>query len=99
MVPGVAFALEQDQLERRLVDGEVGVAGLGLGRADAEHLGVEVDGLVEVGDVEGQLQSHRMTPWSIDERRCVGVDSTESIDYRQWSMERFVDDPRSDRVT
>ena len=43
---GAESASEQHQLQRRLVDGEVGVAGLGLGRADAEHL-VELDRLVE----------------------------------------------------
>ena len=37
-------AFEEHQLERRVGDGEVGVAGLALGRLGAEQLRVEVDG-------------------------------------------------------
>ena len=58
MDAGLALALEEDQLQGRVGDGEVGVAGPGLGGLDAEHAGVEVDGLVEVGDVEGELEAH-----------------------------------------
>jgi len=82
--PRLTGALEQDQLQGWLVDGEVGVTGLGLGRPDAEHLGVELDRLVEVGDVESQLQPHGAQLLGlIDERRCDGLDTTELIDYRQ----------------
>jgi hypothetical protein len=55
---GFAGALEQHQLQRRVRDREVGVAGLALGGAGAEHPRVEVDGLVEVGHVEGELETH-----------------------------------------
>ena len=49
--------LEEHELEGRVGDGEVGVAGLALGRLGGEELRVEVDGLVDVGDVEGELDS------------------------------------------
>ena len=49
--------LDQDQLERRVGDGEVGVAGPDLGRLGVEQFRVEVDGLVEVGDIEGKLDT------------------------------------------
>src|SRR6266700_6136909 len=57
VVQGAALAgvLQQDQLERRLGDGEVGVAGPALGRLGAEQLGVEADGLVDVVDVQREL--------------------------------------------
>ena len=55
--PGLAVAFDEDELERRLGDGEVGVAGTHLGGLGVEELGVELDGLLEVGDVEGQLDS------------------------------------------
>ena len=58
VVEGAALGpLEEDQLQRRLGDGEVGVAGLALGGLGGEQLRVEVDGLVEVADVEGELES------------------------------------------
>ena len=47
--------LHQDELERRVGDGEVGVARPALGRLGAEELGVELDGLVDVADVECEL--------------------------------------------
>ena len=53
-----ASSFEQDQLQRWILDGEVGVAGFGLGRAGAEHLCVEADCLVNVPDVESELQTH-----------------------------------------
>ena len=62
IVPASPAPSNSTSLSGGSVDREVGVAGLRLGRADAEHLRVELDGLVEVGDVEGQLQSHRNTP-------------------------------------
>jgi hypothetical protein len=49
--------LDQDQLERRLGDGEVGVAGPDFGRFGGEQLGVEGDCFVKVGDVEGELDT------------------------------------------
>ena len=52
-----AVALDEDELERGLGDGEVGVAGTDLGRLGGEQLGVEADGLVEVGDVQGELHT------------------------------------------
>jgi hypothetical protein len=60
VVDGAAYArsLEEDELERRIGDGEVGVAGLGLGRLHADHPPEEVHGFVDVGDVEGKLEAH-----------------------------------------
>src|SRR5580704_7013060 len=57
VVQGAALArvLQQDQLERRLGDGEVGVAGPALGRLGAEQSGVEGDRLVDVVDVQREL--------------------------------------------
>ena len=51
-LPGVP---QQDQLERRLGDGKVGVAGPALDRSGAEQPGVEADGLVDVVDVQREL--------------------------------------------
>ena len=63
--------LDQHQLERRLGDGEVGVAGAALVRLGAEQGGVELDRLLEVGDVEGELHTgHEWTPWFIDYGLC-----------------------------
>jgi hypothetical protein len=53
----LAVAGDQDELERRLRDGEVGIAGSDLRRSRAEELGVEGDRVIEVGDVERQLDS------------------------------------------
>ena len=53
----LAGVLNEDELEGRLGDGEVGVAGAELGRLGAEQLAVEGDGLVEVLDVEGELDA------------------------------------------
>jgi len=57
VVQGAALAgvLQQDELERRLGDGEVGVAGPALGGLGAEQSGVEADGLVDVVDVQREL--------------------------------------------
>jgi hypothetical protein len=57
VVQGAALAgvLQQDQLERRLGDGEVGVAGPALGGPGAEQLGLEADGFVDVVDVQREL--------------------------------------------
>src|SRR5262249_11088639 len=55
--PALAGVFQQHQLERRLGDGEVGVAGPDLGRLGAEQLAVEGDGLADVVDVEGELQT------------------------------------------
>ena len=66
-------SFEQDQLQRWILDGEVGVAGFGLGRAGAEHLCVEADCLVNVPDVESELQTHDTFDIDID------------IDIRTWT--------------
>ena len=42
-MPRPVAVLDQDELERWVGDGEVGVAGLSLGRFGPEELGVEVD--------------------------------------------------------
>src|SRR5690606_17957102 len=57
-----ALAFDEHQLERRVGDGEVGVARLPLGGLGGEELRVEVDGLVEVGHVEGELDSGHLGP-------------------------------------
>src|ERR1700678_4140747 len=54
--------LNQDQLQRRVGDGEVGVSGLTLGRFGPEQLGVELDRRVDVGDIEGELDSGHQVP-------------------------------------
>src|SRR5581483_2229249 len=57
---GLAVALDEDELERRVGHGEVGVAGLHLRRLRRKQLRVEGDRLVEVGNVERKLDSgHR----------------------------------------
>ena len=45
---GLAGALDQDQLQRRIYDGEVGVPGTDLGRLGMEERRVEGDGFVEI---------------------------------------------------
>jgi hypothetical protein len=56
-------ALDQDELERRLGDREVGVAGAALGGLGAEQLGVERDGAFQVGDAERELDTgHEVLP-------------------------------------
>src|ERR1700733_3352971 len=49
--------LQQNELERRLGDGEVGVAGTALGGLGSEQLAVKRDGLLDVIDVEGELHA------------------------------------------
>jgi hypothetical protein len=49
--------LDEDELERRLCDGEVGIAGADLGRLGVEERGVEVDRRLEVVDVDGELDA------------------------------------------
>ncbi len=53
----ITVTLDEHELERRLGDGEVGVARAELGRFGGEQLGVEVDRVVEVRDVQGELHS------------------------------------------
>jgi len=54
----VVGVLEQHEFERWTLDGEVCVARLALGGFGTEELRVEVDGFVDVADVEGELQAH-----------------------------------------
>jgi len=55
--------LDEDELERRLDDREVGVAGADLRRLCVEELRVELNGTVQVGDVQGELDTgHRAPP-------------------------------------
>jgi len=49
--------LKEDQLERRLGNGEVRVAGTNLRWLSFKELGVELDGLFEIRHIEGELQS------------------------------------------
>ncbi len=51
------MALDEDELQRRLGNGEVGVAGLALRGFRSEELAVEPDGLLEVVDVESELDT------------------------------------------
>src|ERR671910_1760371 len=53
----VTVALDEHELERRLGNGEVGVAGAALGRLGREQLRVEADRRVDVGNVEGELHA------------------------------------------
>ena len=55
MVPPGARTLDEHELQRRLGDREVGVAGPALGGFGREELRVELDRGVEVGHVEGEL--------------------------------------------
>jgi len=55
--PAVAGVFNQDQLERWLGDGEVGVALLELGRLGFEQLRVERDPFRQVVDVESELDT------------------------------------------
>jgi DNA-binding transcriptional ArsR family regulator len=57
----LAGVFQQHQLERRVGDREIGVAGPELGRAGAEQLGAELDGLADVVDVEGELHAAQPT--------------------------------------
>jgi hypothetical protein len=52
-------ALEQDEFERRVGDGEVRVPGPGLGRLDTEQLRVERGRGLDVVDVGGELDALR----------------------------------------
>ena len=58
-VDGAAGAgvLQQHQLQRRLGDGEVGIARLDLGRGGVKQLGVERDRRIEIIDVERELNT------------------------------------------
>src|SRR5450755_3181605 len=64
MVEAAALArvLQQDELQRRLGDGEVGVAGTALSRLGTEQLAVERYGLLDVIDVEGELHAGHEKP-------------------------------------
>ena len=48
--------LKQDQLQRRVRNGEVGIARPALGRFGAEKLGVELDRFLDIADVESELE-------------------------------------------
>ena len=74
--------LQQDQLEWRIGDREVGVAVFDLGGRSVEQLGVERDCLVEVVDVEGELNTgHVRAPYLCGLCRTVhsGHDATSLI--------------------
>jgi hypothetical protein len=49
--PAAPWTLDQDQLERRLCDREVGIARTSFGGLGAEQLGIKGDGLVDVIDM------------------------------------------------
>src|SRR5580693_6038604 len=53
----LARVFQQDQLQRRLGDGEVGVPGPALGGLGTEQRGVERDRLVDVVDVQRELHT------------------------------------------
>lgn len=54
----VALAFQRDELDRRLGDGEGGVAGAESGRFGAEQLAVEGNGAFQVGDPRGAPPNH-----------------------------------------
>src|SRR5215472_6639 len=60
----LTWVLQQNELQRWVGDREVGVAGPDLGWLGAEQLAVEGDGLADVVDVEGELETagHRGPP-------------------------------------
>jgi hypothetical protein len=51
----LALALDEDQLQRRLIDGEVRVPGAALGRLGPEQLRVEAHRLLEIAHVQREL--------------------------------------------
>ena len=70
----VAGVLHEDELQRRLGDGEVRVAGPDLGRLGVEEPGVERDRRRQVVDVEGQLDTgHPGSSSDIDSDRCLCI--------------------------
>jgi hypothetical protein len=56
------LAFEQDQLQRRLGDGEIRIPRAALGRRSAEQLGVEVDRRLKVGDRDRELHAGHGSP-------------------------------------
>src|SRR5260370_1379826 len=68
---GLAGVLQQDELERRVGNREVSVAGPELGGLGAEQLAVEGDGLLKVADVERELDSGHFEPPHFDGRLCL----------------------------
>src|SRR5690606_38138047 len=83
------LALQQHELQRRLRDGEVGVARAPFGRGRAEQGGVELDGALEIGHTQGELDSGHEgflsgatnAPWY---RRPSMWKSATNIDGRQY---------------
>jgi hypothetical protein len=59
---GLAGVLDEDELERRLGDGEIGIVGAAFRRLGPEQLGVELHSGINVGDVEGELDSGHDQP-------------------------------------
>ena len=53
----VAYSLDQNELQGRVGNGEVGVPVPHLGRFGGEQLGIELDRGVEIRHIEGQLHS------------------------------------------
>jgi hypothetical protein len=51
------FDLDEDELERRVVDREVGITGAPLVRFGLEERTVEGDGCLEIAHVEGKLDA------------------------------------------
>jgi len=66
------WIFKKHQLERRLSDGKVRVAGSDLSGLGFEELGIESDGLFEVRDIEGELQSGHFGLLYIDVCQCKG---------------------------
>ena len=56
---------DKHQLEGRIHDGEICIAGAPLRGLDPEEGGVEVDGLVEICDIQGKLQTRHPSSSSI----------------------------------
>ncbi len=70
--PAGVGVLDEHELERRVGHGEVGVAGPQFGRGRGEEPRVEVDGGVEVGDVEASWTRDIGAP-DIDSCRCFSM--------------------------
>jgi hypothetical protein len=53
--PGLTRILEEDELEGRVGDRKIGIAGTPLGGVGREEFGIEINRFIEVADVESEL--------------------------------------------
>src|SRR5690606_39359668 len=81
----VGGVLDEDERQRRGVDGGAGVALAALGRLCVEQRRVEGDGGVDVGDVEGELDTGHVGACPVTYGRS-SMDRRAGL-YRQASMD------------